>query len=200
MNKLRTISIISCLLLPLSAAAAGEKSLQRQAQDLVIRAIQVEMTPPPKDQEVCFSPDEACDIKLYKFMKSAEKSIDVAIYDINLTEIVDILVEKSKTIPVRIVVDRRQAKTKRSIVPVMIREGLDVRYGRQRGIQHDKFTIVDGKMIQTGSFNYTRGASERNNENQFYNANPQVVSHYQAQFEKMWAKGAPAKKSEKTQQ
>ncbi len=70
--------------------------------------------------ETCFSPDEPCDEQLIKFVMSAEKSIDVAIYDINLDQLVHQLLLKSKKMPVRIVVDRRQSKGNHSLVSTLI--------------------------------------------------------------------------------
>ena len=113
---------------------------------------------PPKDEEACFSPDEPCDIKLLKFIDSANSSLDIAIYDINLDELVHHFLVKALKIPVRIVVDRRQAKGGHSLVPTLLQGGAQLRYGRQRGIMHNKFVIVDGKRVEVGSFNYTHHA------------------------------------------
>jgi phosphatidylserine/phosphatidylglycerophosphate/cardiolipin synthase-like enzyme len=146
----------------------------------------------PQDQEVCFSPDEPCDVKLLKFVHSAQRSIDVAIYDINLDALVHELLTQSKRVPVRFVVDRKQAKGSHSLVPLLIKAGAQVRYGHQRGIMHNKFVVVDGKMIETGSFNHTNHASRANNENQVYLANPAIVSRYQRRFEAIWAEADPA--------
>jgi phosphatidylserine/phosphatidylglycerophosphate/cardiolipin synthase-like enzyme len=155
----------------------------------IVEAINEALVKPPVDQEVCFSPDEPCDIKLLKFVKSAQKSIEVAIYDINLDALVHELLAQSKRILVRFVVDRRQAKGDHSLVPLLIKAGAQVRYGHQRGIMHNKFVIVDGKMIETGSFNHTNHASRANNENQVYLANPAIVARYQQRFEKIWVHG-----------
>lgn len=140
----------------------------------------------PKDQETCFSPDEPCDVKLIKFIKSAQKSIDIAIYDINRDQLVHEILVASKKVKVRVLADRVQAKGKHSLVPLLIKAGVDVRFGKQRGIMHNKFTIIDGKMIEAGSFNYTNHASEANNENQIYLANPDVVQRYQKRFQHLW--------------
>jgi phosphatidylserine/phosphatidylglycerophosphate/cardiolipin synthase-like enzyme len=146
----------------------------------------------PVDQETCFSPDEPCAIKLKKFIASAQKSVDIAIYDINEESIVHELLVQAKKIPVRILVDRRQAKGRSSKVPLLIKAGARVRYGKQRGIMHNKFAVVDGKMVELGSFNYTNHASHANNENQIYLASPKVVDRFERRFEKMWNKGDPA--------
>jgi phosphatidylserine/phosphatidylglycerophosphate/cardiolipin synthase-like enzyme len=78
----------------------------------------------------------------------------------------------------------------------MIKAGAAVRFGRQRGIMHNKFAIVDGKMVELGSFNYTHHASRANSENQIYLSNPKVVARFQQRFDKIWASADPAELSE----
>ena len=147
---------------------------------------------PPLDQEVCFSPQGACDAKLVRFIQSAKKSIDVAIYDLNLEVVKHELLEQSKRIPVRVIVDRRQAHEEHSSVPSLIQLKANIRYGRQRGIFHNKFMIVDGVMIETGSFNYTHNAASNNNENQVYLASAVIVEQYRKHFEELWKRAVSA--------
>jgi phosphatidylserine/phosphatidylglycerophosphate/cardiolipin synthase-like enzyme len=155
-------------------------------------AVRPIMIAPPKDLEVCFSPQDPCDLKLIKFLDSAEKSLDIAIYDINIDELVHHVLLKSRKIPVRIVVDRRQSKGSHSLVNLLVKAGAKVKFGRQRGIMHNKFMIVDGKALETGSFNYTNHAFKANRENQIYLWNPQVVEQFQREFEILWESGRPA--------
>lgn len=167
-------------------------SLANPVADGLTQAIEERLVAPPRDQEVCFSPDEHCDVKFIKFISGARKSLDIAIYDINLDELVHRILVLSRKIPVRVLVDRRQARGRRSLVPLLIQGGIPVRYGKQRGIMHNKFAILDGAMVEVGSFNYTHHAAWSNNENQLYLANPGVVSRYVKRFEKIWAQGEPA--------
>lgn len=143
----------------------------------------------PQDMEVCFSPEEPCDVKLIKLVQTAQKSIDVAIFDINLDKLVHELLVASKRVSVRILVDSRQAKTEHSLVPLLIKAGAQVRFGRQRGVMHNKFLIVDDRIVETGSFNYTNHASRANNENQVYLAHPSIVARYMKRFNEIWANG-----------
>jgi len=151
------------------------------------------MTAPPKENEVCFSPENLCDVKFWKFLQTAQKSLDIAIFDITHEKIVhEILVAKvSRKIPVRVVVDTRQSKGQHSLVSLLIKGGANVRFGKQRGVMHNKFTILDGKMLQTGSFNYTNAAATKNNENQIYLSNPAIIEQYQKRFEELWQNGRP---------
>lgn len=146
----------------------------------------------PQDNEVCFSPDEACADKLVEFVDTAQQSIDMAIYDINLDQLVHHLLVKARKMPVRILVDKRQAKGSHSLVPLLIKAGATVRFGKQRGIMHNKFVVIDGKRVELGSFNYTNHASIANNENQLYVGTPEVVARYRNRFEAIWNVGKPA--------
>lgn len=174
---------------PATLAHARSRAKKDSLADQALKAVQSALVQPPKDLETCFSPDEPCDQKLIKFIDSATRSVDVAVYDINLDQLVHRLLVASRKIQVRIVVDRRQAKGEHSLVSTLLKGGARVRLGRQRGIMHNKFVIVDGKRVEIGSFNFTNGAAFKNNENQLYLANPEVVDRYRSRFEKLWSEG-----------
>jgi phosphatidylserine/phosphatidylglycerophosphate/cardiolipin synthase-like enzyme len=154
--------------------------------------------PPKKDHQLierraskssynsCFSSDEACDEKLIHFIRSAKKSLDIAIFHLTHPEIVHEILVVFRRVPVRIIVDRKQAKQDFSLVDSLVKAGVEVRMGRQRGIMHHKFVIVDGEFLETGSFNFTLGAAFKNQENQVYLTDPEIVERFKDHFEKMW--------------
>lgn len=178
------------LILFLSAAnpAEGAKKNRESIERLPVRdESTVEL---PVANEVCFSPGESCEIKLLKFIQSAKSSIDIAIFDITLDSLSQEIITQSKKISVRVVVDRRQSHGTHSAVATLIKYGVKVRIGHQSGgVMHNKFTIVDGHMVETGSFNYTAAAATKNNENQVYLSTPNIVDRYKARFEKIWGIG-----------
>ncbi len=142
---------------------------------------------PIKDGEVCFSPKGQCEKKIFALLDSATKSIDLAIYDLNIKGVIKRLIAKSKNnVQVRVIVDHRQAHTPRSKVIWLLNKKILVRYGQQSGIMHDKFLIIDGQYLATGSFNFTYGAARKNHENQLYFNNPELIAAYQAEFEDIW--------------
>lgn len=140
----------------------------------------------PHNQEVCFSPDEPCDEKILNFVGGAQKSIDIAAYELTLKPLGDQLTSLAKKIPIRIVMDKKEANKQGSLASSLRSAGISVRYGNQHGLMHDKFTIIDGAIVETGSFNYTMDAVSRNQENQIYLAQPVVVERYKERFQKMW--------------
>lgn len=172
-------------------AMARSKSKKKTLFESAKERLASALVAAPKDQETCFSPDEPCDVKLAKLIESAQKSIDVAVFDINREQVVHQLLVASRRIPVRVLVDRRQAKGPYSGVSTLFKGGVKLRYGSQRGVMHNKFTIVDGRIVETGSFNYTTHGSEANNENQVYLANPEIVERFKKRFEEIWVEGKP---------
>ena len=141
----------------------------------------------PVDREVCFSPEERCDLKLIRFIETAQVSVDIAVFDLNLDQLVHtLLVMAKKGVRIRVLADTRQAKGAYSLIPTLIKGGVEVRFGKQRGIMHHKFTIIDGKRLETGSFNYTNHASRANQENQIYLGDPSILARFAARFAGSW--------------
>ncbi|NBT58361.1 DUF1669 domain-containing protein [bacterium] len=139
--------------------------------------------------DVCFSPEEACDAKLIHFIRSAQESLDVAVFDLTHPQMVHELIVAARKIPVRVLVDKRQSKEPHSLVSTLMKAGVAVKSGYQRGIMHHKFIVMDGKALETGSFNFTNSASFKNQENQIYLETPVLVERFKKQFEKMWNSG-----------
>lgn len=201
--KFAQIFFLSGLLIGLSPDAQARRvkhSLLTEIEDEAEQSLSNGLVKTPVDLEICFSPDEPCEAKLVKFVDSAQTSLDIAIFDINLGGLVNHIIEKAKTVPVRMLLDRKQAKTdQHSAVSILLRAGIPLRYGTQRGIMHNKFVIVDGRtehaMMETGSFNQTHGAAYSNNENQIYLANPKVLDRYKKRFEKIWSEGKVVRSS-----
>ena len=73
--------------------------------------------------------------------------------------------EPQKNVQVRIVLDQGQEIEPASKSGYLIKHGFEIRYHLGFGLMHNKFAIIDGKSLVTGSFNWTLTAEERNEEN-----------------------------------
>src|SRR4051794_12786995 len=144
----KSIWICTLTAILLASPYSEAKSKKHSFTNEVSKAIEAALVLPPRDLETCFSPKEPCDIKLTKFIESAQKSLDIAIFDITLDQLVHQILIKSRKIPVRMIVDRRQAKGNHSLVPLLRKAGVNLRFGHQRGIFHNKFSIVDSIMLE----------------------------------------------------
>lgn len=136
--------------------------------------------------ETCFSPIENCAEKVETLVKNAKETVDMAAFDLNLPLLVESLGEAKSRTKVRVLVDARQAKGKYSGVKKLRDLGIEVRIGHQKGLMHDKFIIVDGKTLETGSFNYTRHAANANRENMIILTDEAVLKRYSEEFEHIW--------------
>jgi len=184
---MRLIPLFAVLILsfmPFHAEARSHKfakKLEQEAIDLT--------TPAPKDNEACFAPDENCDAKLVKYILSAKESLDIAIFELTHQKIVDAIVQQSFKIKVRLIINRKMSKDNDKAIETLRENKVFFRIGKQKGIMHNKFTILDGKRLETGSFNYTNAASHSNQENQIYLSTPSIVERYKERFQKMWENG-----------
>ncbi len=141
--------------------------------------------------DTCFSPAERCDLKLISLLGTASKTLDIAIYSITHPQIVAaIIAAKNRGVLVRMVVDRQQSSGASSLVNQLKGAGVPLRIGNVQGIMHDKYSIVDLRTIEAGSFNYTMNATQSNAENQLYLNDPTTVAKYEANFVALWNSSA----------
>jgi len=140
--------------------------------------------------DTCFSPAGGCDQKLIRFITNAKSSLDIAIYSITHTGISQAIIDaKNRGITVRMVVDKSESKGNSSQVANLVSAGIPLKIGNFSGIMHNKFTIVDGAFLETGSYNYTNNATANNGENQLYLNDVGVISRFQADFEQIFQNG-----------
>lgn len=135
-----------------------------------------------------FSPSLACENNIIKLLNNAKKRIDIVVYSINNWNIYTALQETQKRgIPIRILTDRTQAGGRGAKAPALHAEGFNIRVHSKNKIEHNKFMVVDGETLITGSYNWTNPASLKNSENCLLIWNdPKTISAYQKRFEYLW--------------
>ena len=112
----------------------------------------------------------------------------MAVYSINNAAIVDSLIKAHKRgVEVRIITDRIQAKGKSSKVSYLLENKLNLVINNKFKIEHNKFAVFDGNILETGSFNWTEPASKYNSENcLFIDSDKNIISSYQGRFNELW--------------
>lgn len=137
--------------------------------------------------EICFSPTEPCAPKLIELINSAQHSLSVAIYSLTNAQLTDaVIAVYRRGVVVKVVADRGQAS---SSARRLIAAGVPFKYGNQEGIMHHKYVLVDGHTLETGSYNYSYAAEQRNKENQVYIYDTAVINAFAREFDQMWAEG-----------
>jgi phosphatidylserine/phosphatidylglycerophosphate/cardiolipin synthase-like enzyme len=96
-------------------------------------------------------------------------------------------------IDVRVVVDKLNATARYTLATFLANQGVPVRVDYRYAIMHDKFIVVDGQEVETGSFNYTAGAEDRNAENVLVLHDPAMAQHYGREWERLWGESGEMK-------
>ncbi len=138
--------------------------------------------------EVVFSPSRKAEDAIVRFIGEARKSVHVAAYAFTSKEIaLALLAAKDRGLDVRIVVDKSQAAGRYSAATFLANHAVAVRVDGEYQLQHQKVVIVDGVSIETGSYNFTASARDRNSENVLIIRDaPELAARYEANWEKMW--------------
>lgn len=118
----------------------------------------------------------------------ARKTLRVAAYSFTSKDVAEALMTAHrKGVDVQVVMDRSQKSGKYSSATFLSNQGIPVRINSHYAIMHNKFIVVDGRSVQTGSFNYTKAADEKNAENAIYiRGNNAVADAYSKEWNRLW--------------
>jgi phosphatidylserine/phosphatidylglycerophosphate/cardiolipin synthase-like enzyme len=115
----------------------------------------------------------------------AQAAVDVAVYDFDLESVADALVAAYRRgVRVRLVTDSDNAeelgvRQLRSAGVPVVEDGRDA-------IMHDKFVVIDGRVVWTGSWNLTESGTYRNNNHVARIASDELAENYTAEFQEMF--------------
>lgn len=138
----------------------------------------------PLSVEVYFSPKGGCEKRIIELIDAAQESIDLAMYAFTNSKIAWALVRAhERNVKVRVLLDGQEAKDKYSKGVFLKKRGIFVVYDRMPGLMHNKFCIIDNKIVITGSYNWTATAEDKNEENLVVIHDPKVANTYKARFE-----------------
>jgi phosphatidylserine/phosphatidylglycerophosphate/cardiolipin synthase-like enzyme len=134
-----------------------------------------------------------------KALDQAHSTIRIAMYELDHQILFDALKRaKARGVKIEIVLDRSHVYTSgkdhlgkprkpKQMVVDLIQEGFDVLTlkGRGSGIQHNKFTLIDGELLQTGSYNYTDQSESDHFENAVFSEDAARIAAYNRYFDYM---------------
>lgn len=155
----------------------GEISLENTPHpDLTIDGIRI---------ETYFSPDDSPGERIMKLILDAEESIDFLYYSFTSDGLADaLLFQATQGIQVRGVLDAYQEGAGIGGEYQRLSDaGLDVYLDVHPEKLHHKVIIIDDKIVITGSYNLTRSAEIRNDENILIIHNESIAEIYQGEFD-----------------
>ncbi|HNR88782.1 MAG TPA: phospholipase D-like domain-containing protein [Spirochaetota bacterium] len=120
-----------------------------------------------------------------RLLGAAERTIHGAFYDISSPEIARAFISAAaRGVSVRLVTDDGNAGNDE--IARIRSAGIPVVADERRGFMHNKFAIIDGEIVWTGSFNLTRNCARKNNNNAIMIRSPELARIYEAEFDEMF--------------
>ncbi|WP_084110645.1 phospholipase D family nuclease [Erwinia typographi] len=140
---------------------------------------------------VGFSPSEnqSALLVVLSAINGAKRSVDVAAYSFTSKPVAAALIAaQNRGVSVRVVADEKANSSSYTAVTFLANQHVPVRFDARYAIMHNKFMVIDGDTVQTGSFNYTASAANgRNAENVLLVKNaPTLAATYQTEFNRLW--------------
>jgi phosphatidylserine/phosphatidylglycerophosphate/cardiolipin synthase-like enzyme len=133
---------------------------------------------------VGFSPGEAESIVL-STIGSARRELRLAAYSFSSRKVMYALAAaRRRGVDVRLVLDSKGAS--RTSIKFLRDNGISFRTCLAYKIMHNKFVVIDGAIVQTGSFNYTRAAALDNAENVLVLRSPPLAATYLQEWSRLW--------------
>lgn len=134
-----------------------------------------------------FFPSESSFSELQRALSSARSTIDVCVFTITDDDIANVLIQAHRRgIKVRVISDNDQAASRGSDIAKLASHGIPVRVDPTPAHMHNKFAVVDGNVLISGSYNWTKGARRDNNENIIITNSGDAVSSFSQEFNKLW--------------
>jgi Phosphatidylserine/phosphatidylglycerophosphate/cardiolipin synthases and related enzymes len=120
----------------------------------------------------------------------ARTSVDVAAFDLDLSQLVDALIDaRRRGVAVRAVIDSENLidPAVAMLTGRMQDRQVPITFDRRAPFMHNKFVVIDDAIVWTGSWNLTENCTFRNNNNAIRIKSRQIAAAYRREFEQMHA-------------
>jgi phosphatidylserine/phosphatidylglycerophosphate/cardiolipin synthase-like enzyme len=141
-----------------------------------------------------FSPKGGIRQRLIAAIRGASESVDVAVYHITSFELADALAAaKARGVRVRVLTDGEKLRAGGGAYRILERHRVPLRGlgSADENLMHHKFAVFDGKLLATGSYNWTQTAERANYENLVFLDDREMVAQFQREFTRLWSQAAP---------
>jgi phosphatidylserine/phosphatidylglycerophosphate/cardiolipin synthase-like enzyme len=199
MTKMILISAVVFLLICVIAGGLAVAFLLSSPSEPITQP-PAQIAPPPSAwYQLYFTtpkyPDRAADHRgglpdhLTAFINTATKSVDMAIYQLDLANVTQALLDaRQRGATVRVVTgtDILDDPKENPAFKQLQKAGIVVVAGNPHAIMHNKFVILDRAAVWTGSWNFTENDAYRYNNNGIAIQSVELARNYTATFEKMF--------------
>ncbi len=138
----------------------------------------------PANDEFRGGPDQF----LVEALDQARTGIDAALYDLNLWSVRNALIRAhERGVMVRMVMESDSQD--RGEVQELIDAGIPIIFDQTDSLMHNKFFVIDGNEVWTGSMNMTVNGAYRHLNNLIQVRSTRLAENYSIEFEEMFVDG-----------
>ncbi len=142
--------------------------------------------------QVYFSPKGGCTDAIVRTLTDAKKTVLVQAYSFTSVPIAKaLLAAKKRGVNVQVILDKSQRTAKYSSATFLFNSGIPTYIDPAHAIAHNKIMIIDGLIVITGSFNFTRAAEENNAENLLILTSSELAARYTENWKKHLSHSVP---------
>ncbi|XP_048870131.1 mitochondrial cardiolipin hydrolase [Brienomyrus brachyistius] len=143
--------------------------------------------PLPHGQETSFT-------RLLRHLLSANTSLDLCIFAFSNQSLSRaVLLLQARGVVVRVITDKNYMAISGSQISALRRAGVNVRHEMGAVYMHHKFAVLDGRLLISGSLNWTTTAIQCNKENMLVTEEPDLVQPFIREFQRLWDSNDPAR-------
>lgn len=153
--------------------------------------------PPPRllqladaQVEVLFAPDQPIGSRIEELIDQAQSSIQLMAFNLTLDPIADALIRAAaRGVQVQGVFEAAQADNQGSDLDRLRAAGVEVVLDGNPRRMHHKVIVLDGAIVISGSYNFSRSAEGQNDENLLIVHSPRLAELYLIEFSRLRDQG-----------
>ncbi len=146
----------------------------------------------PGNWQVHFSPRGDCTAAVVSELEAAKRTVLVQAYSFTSAAIAEALAGAHRRgVHIQVILDKSQRTEKYSSATFVSHAGIPTFIDAQHAIAHNKVMVIDGQIVLTGSFNFTKAAEENNAENLLVIHDAALASRYTANWQAHRAHSVP---------
>lgn len=146
----------------------------------------------PDIAEAWFSPHGDCPQRIRTLLAQAKQTVEICVFTITDDRLTSAVLDAhGRGVRVRIITDNDKAADLGSDADRFLEAGIGLRVDQTAYHMHHKFAIFDRAILLNGSYNWTRGAADNNEENFIVTNNKRLVDIFSKTFEDLWQQLRP---------
>lgn len=137
--------------------------------------------------EAHFSPGDDCPQRIRRLFQRARSVVDVCVFTVTDDRVSSAILDAHRRkVKVRIITDDDKSFDRGSDIARLSDAGIPVRIDRTDYHMHHKFALFDNVLLLTGSYNWTRSAAEKNEENFIITGDRRFIAPFSGLFDDLW--------------